>query len=61
MTKNEKPRESSMLERVRRWRREAYEADQSAPDEARSKKLRELAQRYGLKVSIRQPRQQRRR
>ncbi|MFH0980703.1 MAG: hypothetical protein V2A79_04100 [Planctomycetota bacterium] len=42
------PRESKMLEHVRRWRREAYEADQPRSPEDRARHLDELLQRFGL-------------
>lgn len=42
------PTESRMLQQVRRWRREAYEADQNRTDEQRATRLRELAGRLGL-------------
>ena len=45
-----------MLDRVRRWRREAYEADQSTPKPDRRAKLHEWAQRYGLDITTPQHR-----
>ena len=51
MTTNGEPTESKMLEQVRRWRREAYEADQPTPKPDRRAKLHELAERYGLDIT----------
>jgi hypothetical protein len=51
MKMNSKPNESHMLERVRRWRREAYEGDQTTTDSARREKLHQLAHRYGLNIA----------
>ncbi len=53
---NNEPTESRMLEQVRRWRRAAYEADQSASASERLAKTRELAERYGLNIISRQRR-----
>jgi hypothetical protein len=43
--------ESRMLEDVRRWRREAYEADQARNDEERKARLHELAQQFKLRIA----------
>ena len=56
MTTNRKSTESQMLEQVRRWRREAYEADQSTPQADRHARLHEWAERYGLGIATRRTR-----
>jgi len=56
MTTNSKSTESKMLEQVRRWRREAYEADRAMPDADRRAKLHALAKRYGLDIAPSQSR-----
>jgi hypothetical protein len=56
MTTNEESTESRMLEQVRRWRREAYEADRSMQKSDRRAKLNALAKRYGLDITPSQPR-----
>jgi len=48
MTTESSPRESHMLEQVRRWRREAYDADRLRTPEERAKALAELLRRFGL-------------
>ena len=42
------PRESEMLEKVRQWRREAYEAHGGQTDPERAVQLQQLADRFGL-------------
>ena len=51
MTKKTNPVESEMLRQVRRWRREAYEADRSRGQSERTRRLRELADHYGLRTT----------
>lgn len=51
MTKKMNPVESEMLRQVRRWRREAYEADRSRVEGERTRRLCELADRYGLRTT----------
>ena len=51
MTKKMNPPESEMLRQVRRWRREAYEADRPRAEGERTRRLRELADRYGLRTT----------
>lgn len=48
MTMKTNPAESRMLEQVRRWRREAYEAEKSSPEQDRVTRFRKLAGRFGL-------------
>ena len=48
MTTKPIQRESRMLEEVRRWRREAYEADQVRSPEERSRMLDALLKQFGL-------------
>ncbi len=43
-----------MLEEVRRWRREVYEADQNRSAEDRARRVEELARSLGLRTA--QPR-----
>lgn len=45
-----------MLEQVRRWRREAYEADQSTTKADRRTRLHKWAKRYGLDIATRRTR-----
>ncbi len=51
MTKKTNPVESKMLRQVRRWRREAYEAEQFHSQSERARRLRELADHYGLRTT----------
>ena len=51
MTKKTNPVESEMLRQVRRWRREAYEVDRSRGQSERARRLRELADHYGLRTT----------
>ena len=51
MTRKTNQSESEMLQQVRRWRREAYEADRSRGEEERIHRVRELSGRYGLRVA----------
>ena len=51
MTKKMNPPESEMLRQVRRWRREAYEANRSCAEGERTRRLCELADRYGLRTT----------
>ena len=51
MMKKTNPVESEMLRQVRRWRREAYEAEQSHSPSERACRLRELADHYGLRTT----------
>ena len=44
------PHESAMLREVRRWRREAYEADQGQANGDAGERLRDLAARFGLEI-----------
>jgi len=46
-----KSRESKMLEKVRRWRKKAYEADKAKPLPKRAKEAEELARRLDLPVA----------
>jgi uncharacterized protein involved in type VI secretion and phage assembly len=39
-----------MLREVRRWRREAYEADQGQANGDAGERLRDLAARFGLEI-----------
>ena len=48
MTKKMNPPESEMLQQVRRWRREAYQAERARSQQERTRRQRELADRYGL-------------
>ena len=48
MTTKPIQRESRMLEEVRTWRREAYEADQGRSPEERRRMLDVLLQQFGL-------------
>ena len=48
MTTKPIQRESRMLEEVRRWRREAYEADQVRSPEERRRMLDALLRQFGL-------------
>jgi hypothetical protein len=43
-----KPRESKMLDKVRRWRKKAYEADKAKPLPKRTKEAEELARKLEL-------------
>ncbi len=45
------PTESRMLEEVRRWRREVYEADQIRSAEDRARCVEELARSLGLRTA----------
>ena len=51
MTNKTMHKESKMLEAVRRWRSEAYEADRALDEEARHRRARELAERFGIAAS----------
>ena len=51
MTNKKNTTESEMLQQVRRWRREAYEAVCARTEEERSHRLRDLADRYGLRTT----------
>ena len=51
MTNKTNPPESDMLQQVRRWRREAYQAERSRSQEERTRRDREMADRYGLRQS----------
>jgi hypothetical protein len=42
------PNESKMLERVRKWRREVFEADVKRSQHERDENTSDLAQRFGL-------------
>jgi uncharacterized protein (DUF2336 family) len=48
MTTKPTSHESKMLEEVRRWRKEAFEADQARSPEERVSHLAELLRRFGL-------------
>ena len=48
MTTKPRRTESRMLDEVRRWRREVYEADRDKTAEERAARVRELAERFGL-------------
>lgn len=48
MTTKPIQRESRMLEEVRRWRREAYEADQVRSPDERKQTLDALLRQFGL-------------
>ena len=50
MTTKPIPHESKMLEEVRRWRNEAFEADQARSPEERASHLAELLRRFGLSI-----------
>lgn len=51
MTNKTMHKESKMLESVRRWRSEAYEADRNLDEEARHRRAKELAERFGITTS----------
>jgi hypothetical protein len=44
------PNESKMLQAVRKWRREAFEADINRPQAKRAENARKLASVFGLEV-----------
>jgi hypothetical protein len=44
-------RESKMLDKVRRWRKKAYDADKAKPPARRTEEARELARRLDLPVA----------
>jgi hypothetical protein len=46
-----KSRESKMLEKVRRWRKKAYDADRAKPPAKRMKDAEERAQRLNLPLA----------
>jgi len=48
MTTNSTPHESKMMAEVRRWRQEAYEADQARSSEERAQRFTELLNQFGL-------------
>lgn len=48
MTTPMKVHESKMLTEVRRWRREAYEADRTRTPQQRAEHLKELMKQFGL-------------
>lgn len=54
MTTNQEPRESRMLELVRRWRRESYEAEPKSEAE-RQKREDELLRRFNVKAAPEHP------
>jgi hypothetical protein len=43
-----KSRESKMLDKVRRWRKKAFEADKGAPSSKQAKADERIAQKLGL-------------
>ena len=45
-----KARESKMLDKVRRWRRKAYEADKAASSLKQAKADEQMVQKLGLSV-----------
>jgi len=47
-----KPRESKMLNRVRRWRKEAYQADKTKTLSEQAKEGEELARKFGLPIAV---------
>jgi hypothetical protein len=57
MTTTPEPKESRMLQLVRRWRREAYEA-RPQTEEERRKQEAELLGRFGLKPRTERPEDQ---
>ena len=46
-----KSRESKMIDRVRRWRKKAYEADKAKPLSEQAKDEEKLARQFGLPLS----------
>ena len=50
MTTQPTPHESVMLEEVRRWRSEAFEADRLRTPEQRERDRADLLARFGLKL-----------
>jgi hypothetical protein len=46
-----KPHESKMLDKVRRWRKKAYEADKGKPLPKRTKEAEELARKLDLPLA----------
>jgi hypothetical protein len=46
-----KPRESKMLDKVRRWRKKAYEADKAKPLPKRTREAEELARKLDLPLA----------
>jgi hypothetical protein len=58
MTTDPTPHESRILEKVRRWRREVYEADRTNSPEQCAERVAELLRNLGLTL---QPPQRRRR
>jgi hypothetical protein len=46
-----KPRESKMLDKVRRWRKRAYEADKAKPLPKRTGEAEDLARKLDLLVA----------
>ena len=46
-----KSRESKMLDKVRRWRQKAYDADRAKPSAARVQEAEELARRLNLPLA----------
>ncbi len=55
MTTQPMPHESTMIEEVRRWRSEAFEADRLRTPEKRERDRAELLSRFGLKVQSETP------
>lgn len=55
MTNKTTHKESKMLEAVRRWRAEAYEADRNLDEEARHRRAKELSERFGIASSSNNP------
>ena len=57
MTTQSIPHESKMLTEVRRWRREAYEADLARTPDQRLELLKQLIRQFGLtKTTAGEPR-----
>ena len=58
MTTDPTPHDSRLLEKVRRWRREAYEEERASSPEQYAKRLAELLRNLGLTLqpSRRRPR-----
>ena len=61
MTTKPIPRESKMLEEVRRWRKEAFEADRERTLEERAQRQNELIHRFGLSNTKTKPEPNRKR
>ena len=61
MTTKPNPHESKMLEEVRRWRKEAFEADRERTPEERAQRQDELIHYFGLSNTKSKPEPDRKR